>query len=517
MRWLKQQLQAWHRWLGVVLAVPIVLWFVSGAILLFVPFPRLLESERLAGLPTLALVQVRVGVDEATHVAGIEGVPASARLGMSGQVPVWRLRDDAGNAYVIDAIRGAHVEPVQADEALAIARAFQFQAVGRAGLPIDEGLIERDQWTINGLRGLQPPLHRLRFEDGRVLYVSRASREVVRDASRAERVWGWPGAVLHWIYVTPLRGNGALWTQVVLWLSGVSLLVAASGFAIGAWRSVDAWRRSRRISAYRGVHYWHHVLGWIGGGLVLTWLFSGFMSMSPFDPPRNDALAQWRQAWSQRAPAWPLPMHGWPVPIAGAHDELVEVELTWLSGEPWFRHLLRDGSVRWQALDARHRATAPDIASAIARASAASGHAVRGQHLLQAEDVHYAGHPHRDPRVLPVLRLQLDDAARSWVHVSPVRGEIVGMSDRASRLDRWLYNGLHSWDVPWLLQRPWLRHGLLLAGLMLGLSLSLTGFVVGWKRLRIVAISRRVATRVRVGSDQSHDASGGSGTEPQHH
>ena len=36
MRVLKRQLQLWHRWFGIALVLPIVSWFVSGAILLFV-------------------------------------------------------------------------------------------------------------------------------------------------------------------------------------------------------------------------------------------------------------------------------------------------------------------------------------------------------------------------------------------------------------------------------------------------------------------------------------------------
>lgn len=487
MRFLKRQLQLWHRWFGIVLSVPIVLWFVSGAILLFVPYPRLLESERLAGLPPLALDEVRIGPDQAARIAGIDGVPANARLGMRGERPVWRLRDGSGGAVAVDAVDGTIAVPVDRTAAAAIARDFRSRSAGsEARPPRHDGLIDRDQWTINGLRALQPPLHRLRFDDGGVLYVSASAGEVVRDASRSQRTWGWPGAVLHWIYVTPLRANAPLWTQLVLWLSGLSLGVAVTGLGIGLWRSVEAWRRRRRISAYRGVYYWHHVLGWAGGLLVLAWLFSGFMSMSPFERPGNAAAMAWRQAWSQRPEAWPAGETRLPASARTAPDAPVEVELWWLAGRPWYRHLHRDGAIAWQHVVGDAAGT-PDLEAAIAAASAASGHALHRRSALASEDVHYAGHPHRDPRALPVWRLELDDPQRTWLHVSPQRAEIVAISDRGWRLDRWLYNGLHSWDVPWLLQRPWLRYALLLAGLALGLALSLTGIVIGCRRLRALA------------------------------
>ena len=44
-----------HKWLGVTLALLLVMWFVSGVVLYFVPFPGLTQTERLAGLPSLQL------------------------------------------------------------------------------------------------------------------------------------------------------------------------------------------------------------------------------------------------------------------------------------------------------------------------------------------------------------------------------------------------------------------------------------------------------------------------------
>ncbi len=486
----KQQLQWWHRWLGVVLCVPIVLWFVSGAILLFVPYPQLQESERLAGAAPLDLSQVRLGADAASAAAGMGQPPASARLGALEGRPVWRLRGPQGEVVVVDAVDGVAVAPLDATRAVAVGRAFQQRAVGGDDAVRHLGVVERDQWTVNGLRGLAPPLHRIGVADGRVLYVSQQAADVVRDASWNERTWGWPGAVLHWIYVTPLRANAPLWTQLVLWLSGVSLVVAFSGLLIGLWRSVDAWRRRRRISAYRGIHYWHHILGWAGGGLVLTWMFSGWMSMSPFEAAPNPAVAAWREAWSGVPVQWPSTALRPPsaLPQAG----LVEVELRWLAGEPWYRGLSRDGRASWQHAGSG-RAGAPDPVQLLERVSAGSGQHIARRELLTRYDAYYVSHPHRDPRPLPVWRIVLDDAQQTWVHVAPERMEIASLLDRARRGDRWLYSGLHSWDLPWLLARPALRNGLLLAALALGLALSVTGFVVGWKRLCIqrLAGSRR--------------------------
>ena len=39
-----------HRWLGVAFCLLFAMWFASGMVMHFVPFPSLEENERVAGL-----------------------------------------------------------------------------------------------------------------------------------------------------------------------------------------------------------------------------------------------------------------------------------------------------------------------------------------------------------------------------------------------------------------------------------------------------------------------------------
>lgn len=493
LRVLKRQLQLWHRWFGIVLSLPILLWFISGAVMIFVAFPRLSEPERRAGLAPLAVEQMPIAADAAAAAADIEGVPLGARLAMLGTRAVWRVQGKDGVLQLVAADGGGSVAATDAGAALSTARDFRTRSGGDGNGARHTGLIEVDQWTINGLRGLQPPLHRIAFADGGLLYVSQRSGEVVRDVTPAEAFWGWPGAVTHWIYLLPLRENDPLWSQVVMWLSGVSCVVAISGLLIGAWRSLDAWRRRRQLSAYRGLHLWHHLLGWAGGLLVVTWLFSGWMSMGPLDTPANDNLFAWRGAWNDAPPAWAGALRAPRLDTAGTAP--VEIALVWLAGQPWYRLADRDGGLRWQAADAdRDGQTAqPDVDALIAHASQVSGTRIATQQLLDHYDFHYTRLPLHEPLPLPVRVIELDDPQRSRFYISDSRADIVALSDKAIRLDRWLYRSLHSWDFPWLLQLRWLREGLLLLGLALGTALSLTGLILGCRHLQRVTFRRRKA------------------------
>ena len=48
------------------------------------------------------------------------------------------------------------------------------------------------------------------------------------------------------------------------------------------------------------------------------------------------------------------------------------------------------------------------------------------------------------------LRLILDDADETWVHVDLTTGELISVMDNSRRIYRWLFNGIHSLDLPGL-------------------------------------------------------------------
>jgi hypothetical protein len=54
-----------------------------------------------------------------------------------------------------------------------------------------------------------------------------------------------------------------------------------------------------------------------------------------------------------------------------------------------------------------------------------------------------------------------------------------------ARVGRWLFYFLHSWDTPWLLGLGAARDILLILLSLGGVAVSLTGVVIGIKRLRI--------------------------------
>ncbi len=147
---------------------------------------------------------------------------------------------------------------------------------------IDE--VTRDQWSVTARYGPLRPFHLIALGDpaGTRLYVSARTGEVALDTSRTERVWNWLGAISHWIYLMPLRAQAELWRDVVLWVSGIGIFTALTGFWIGVLRlHLKSRYRSGRVTPYRGWPAWHHLAGMIGGVALITFIVSGWLSMNP--------------------------------------------------------------------------------------------------------------------------------------------------------------------------------------------------------------------------------------------
>jgi hypothetical protein len=108
---------------------------------------------------------------------------------------------------------------------------------------------------------------------------------------------------------------------------------------------------------------------------------------------------------------------------------------------------------------------------------------------LTAYDRYYYGRaPHTmlgflDKR-LPMQRVEYDDAPRTWLHLDPHTGAVVQRLDATQRARRWLFAFLHSWDAPPLLAARPLWDALLIAFSVGGALLSITGVVIGVRRLR---------------------------------
>lgn len=502
-----------HRWLGIVACAFFAMWFASGVVMMYVGYPKLTEAERLQHLPPLGTGSGLLAPREALDAAGVTGPLKELRLAAaSGGRAVYlavpweaglasgaRRAAPGGGVIMIDARSGARQQAV--DKRLALASAASYAGPG-VGLDY-QGVIGEDAFTHS--RGLDAhrPLHRVQLADAHttLLYVSGRTGEVVRDAPRAERLWNYVGAWIHWLY--PFRGNtfDRYWADIVNWLSILGIAMALTGTIVGVlrWRFTRPYRSGSR-SPYQGrMMRWHHISGLLFALVTITWIFSGLMSMNPwrvFDngapPLRTDALQGGPLVLTQQDAA--------PQALLAAAGGAVR-ELRWVRtlGQTM---ALAQGVAGRPALIDSHTAMTRILDPEALRAAAVGllPEPVVRIELLTAYDLYYyARDAHTmtggSDKPLPILRVIFDDAHGTWVHVDPHTGAVLGRTDGSRRTSRWLFAMLHSWDWLPLLERRPLWDLVLIVLSLGGTVLSLTGVVVGWRRLGLKLRAMRSASR----------------------
>jgi uncharacterized iron-regulated membrane protein len=476
-----------HRYLGIPMSIVFVIWFVSGIFMIYAgDMPALTEAERLSGNQPLVLTEVRLSPQEAAQRASIQGDVTSVTLGRILGRPAYRIGRVFGREVTVFADNGELFDQADAAEALAAVAAFVDQPPGRVRFV--ETLTQADQWTITESRQL--PLDRFDIDDDERtrVYFSRQSGEVELMTDRRERTLAWVGTIPHWFYFTSLRTNQALWYRTVVWLSILGCVLAVLGLIL----AVTQFRRSKpfRLSAsvrYRGWMRWHYYTGALFGVFALTWVFSGLLSMEPFGwtnatgmtIPRNDLYGGALELDRYRLND--------PVVRRAIDRGAIEVELLRIQTEPYYRVASIDSgqTVSHQLIDAvtlEARSEPFPAESVLSELRATVTEAsIREYAVLDDYDAYYYSRDYEAP--LPALRVKFDDPDDTWAYFDLTASRQIGTNHRLSRLERWLFNGLHSLDFSfWYYRRPLWDIGLIVLSLG-ALATSSIGMYLGFKRL----------------------------------
>ncbi len=466
-----------HRWLGILGGLLFIVWFGSGIVMMYARMPALDAHERLTRLPAIAPAALRVP-------PAASGGVSRLTISMLGERPVYRLLE--GRRWrTVYADDGTDVGELSREAALRIAGAFAPDH--HATLRYGEHLSDADQWTF-GVRGLMP-MHRIALGDdrGTNVYVSDQTVEVVQQTTSSGRRWGFFGAVLHWLYFTPFRRQTALWDQSIVWLSIAGTLMALGGLLWGLWRYSPSMayrlRRQRSHTPYAGLMRWHHYAGIVFGVTTITWVFSGLLSMDPWDwhPGTAPTRAQREAVTGGPFTLDELSVTRLAAAIGGFGSPAPkEIEITRFRGSTYVR--AEAGLV---AVSAPERGAVPEVDHKAIEATARAAMPGIDVDELLWMDRYDAYYYDRDGQLsLPVLRVKYRDPQNTWLYLDPTRGAVVRKEERLSRVNRWLYHGLHSLDFPFLYYRRPLWDIVVIVFSVGGVVLSATTMVAAWRRLR---------------------------------
>ena len=458
-----------HRYLGIGVGALMVMWCLSGVVMMYVSYPALAEAARIEHLEPIAwngCCKIPAGLLSTIEPA------AGSTLEMLGGRPVLFLRAAQDGRRAIDLSTGTWIENVTALQASETAR--RFTAGTQAG-PVP-GLVDHDQWTVSGDFNSQRPLYRFALGDaaGTELYVSSISGRAVQITTARQRFWNWLGAVPHWLYFTELRHHAALWSQILIYASVLGCFLAGIGIYLGV-RQMAA-QPAGRWSPYAGFNLWHHAAGLVFGLFALTWVLSGLLSMNPWGWLEGDG-AQTENARIQGASGVSVARLAAALqPLADVQPAALALEAVPLNDRLYFVAWLPDGGRRRLGADGAPAPLGPS--ELIFLSDALQG--AKMPELMRQPDNFYFSH-HQERVTLPVYRTVLASGTRYYL--DGVSGMLVAKFDAQARAYRWLHQGLHRLDfVAALRVRP--RWDAFMLLLMAGVTaVCVTGSILGYRRL----------------------------------
>lgn len=137
----------------------------------------------------------------------------------------------------------------------------------------------------------------------------------------------------------------------------------------------------------------------------------------------------------------------------------------------------RDHDVR--RVSGAHGGGAPRDAPALPELAEGAAPATR---VLSDYDAYYYSR-HQRYRPLPAYEAKFADAESTWFYVDAATGAVVLRYTERERVLRWLYNGLHSLDFPFLLRRGLLWDGTVIVITAFGFAFAVTALIVAWRRV----------------------------------
>ncbi len=524
-----------HRWLGIVVGLVFVAWCVSGVVLMYYGVPHLTAGERLMRLPVLDLSTIRVTPADAA--AQLEDPPRRVRISMHGDRPVYRFNTGRvfGRWTLVYADTGERVAPLDRDGSLAWLRGYLPE---HDTLRYDAYLQRPDTYTRLPAMQTHFPLHRVALNDsaGTEYYVSERSGEAVMKSDRRTRLLGLFGYITHTFFFFRQQ---SWWSALLQWLSWIGLAMCLTGAVIGVWRyGLSPRFRHKRIpshSPYIGWMKWHHYAGLLFGAFTITWMFSGLVSLdvipgireSRYSPQQIAEGARSVQGEGAVIELGSLTLESLRAAAATVSRSFApkELELLQFGREPYliaYQAPTADTVDQWSSRSGMDFITPtpdgeyvlvsplrPDRSFArfddatvmrVAR-DAMPGVTIREAVWLEAYDDYYyktvssfdLGLP-KMAKTLPVLRVRYEDAAQTWLYLTPSPGQILKV-ERLDRANRWGYYGLHALDFAFLHRyRPlW---DIVVVVLLVGVGVSsVTSLVPACRRL--VRHARKLAQFAR--------------------
>lgn len=470
-----------HRIFGTIICVFFLMWFVSGLVLIYHPFPNVTSEqiqERMESLPSslpdLQAVLARLP-EPAEHVHN-----ASVRRFQGQTLFTFETED---SLYVLCADTLQSVKPVTSETIQSIVNRWVDAPIARV-----DTLRKRDQWIMYSRYLRQMPIYKYYFDDEEKhqLYIAAKTGEVLQFTNRTQRFWAWVGAIPHKFYLPVIRKNTDVWINMLTVGGVIALIAALSGLYVGIYILYKRYRARRKLESPYKKHWykWHHISGLIFGIFLITFAFSGAMALQRIPEWVIKTHGDYRIS-DEELRGERLPMSDYVLDyrrLPAAYEGLKTIEWTYFGDVPIYNIVTADRSLSIDAsgIDAKElNLTADKIEQAVCRVHGEEDKLTISR--IDAYEEYYLSRKGRLP--LPAFKVQVDNADRSLYYIDPATGDFRYLN-RARKAKKWVFSGLHYLNIRWLVERPVLWTIAIWILCLGGAYVSLSGIRLGIKYLR---------------------------------
>lgn len=463
-----------HRILGTALSLLLLMWFVTGFVMMFHSFPSLgtKEYKHLTALsdslPQIDIVRKVIPQSEQIRALTVE---------MFREEAVFRIETDK-NSYTLSA-----------DTTLkTISNSVPFKELESYAKQWNEADIVRvdtlnrlDQWIPYSSYKSDFPIYKFTFNDSEksYLYLSSVTGKALQYVNREQRFWAWVGPIPHMLYFWQWRQHRAEWTTIITFFSGLGVIMCLTGIIIGIWSYMIVYRKKRKFrTPYRKFYFkWHHIFGFIFGFFVFMFVLSGMMSFNEL--PQWAVKTHDKSIEKQIKAPTPINLDAFETDyrliIHNNPRKVKSISFEQFGEKTYYSTIIDSKS---QNIDAQSDSlqelfmSEKDVLSKVKQVADASTKV----QLMEEFDNYYVGFTKR--MQLPVYKIELDDADKSTIYIDPTNGR-TRFYNKNSRTKKWIYPAFHSLRFKFFVENRLLRDIVLWTLLIGGTVVSFTGFVLG--------------------------------------
>lgn len=440
-----------HKYVGGFIAVFFLMWFVTGVILVYHPYPRISDKmvnskmETLdSSLPDLNSVANRVDGE----------IQALSLKRFQGQTVFKIKTGDERLSLVADTLADQRIKPITFETVREETAKWSDAPVVRV-----DTLHKKEQWVLYSKYDRLMPMYKFYFgdKDATQLFISGKDGVPYQLTTSSQRFWAWVGAIPHKLYFTCIRGDVDRWKAWIVAAGVICLIAALSGVILGLYLLINRYRQQRRweIPYKKGWSRLHYITGLVFGFFLVWWAVSGIFSMSKVPqwlvPTKAESYFNPNRLWGKGI----LPLDRYMLDyrtLKETYPNLKSVEWTRFADIPAY-YIIEGENERY--IDASSKEVVPlnvPMESIEEGFRKIHGYDVPMKvTLLERYDNYYLSF--KGTLELPVYKVELDDSDHNLYYVNPRTGYIRYLN-KNKMVDKWLFSAIHYLNQGWLVNRP---------------------------------------------------------------